>query len=170
LRERFAALAAMVWFLARVRSVVRVQRRLAGERFVAGAALERFVSGRRDRALVRPGPGPIARMMVSLVKYQHVRLGERLTANVAHERPFARVRPPVTDHVVALDERLLAEIALMRLLTGVCPPLVRLHATEQRESHVAHVTGVRLFASVRASVRCQRAQLQKRLLTYVALE
>jgi len=170
LRERFAALVAGVRFFARVRSVVRVQRRLAGERLVANVALERFVPRRRGRTLV-VGRGHVARrMMVSLVQHQHVRLGERLTANVAHERPFARVRPPVTDHVVALDERLLTEVALVRFLAGVRPPLVRFHAAQQRESHVAHVARVRFFAGVRAPVRRQRAQLQKRLLAYVALE
>jgi len=174
LRERLAALVAVERFFTRVRPVVRVQRRLTGEGLVARAALERFVSGRRGPALVRcrgPSPaGPVARVVVSLVQHQHVRLGERLLANVAHERPFARVRPPVPDHVVALNERLLAEIALVRLLAGVRAPLVRLHAAQQRESHVAHVTAVRLFTGVRAPMRGQRAQLQKRLLAYVTLE
>jgi len=161
-------------FFARVRPVVRVQRRLAGEGLVAHTALVRFVSGRCGLALIRCRlrdlAGPVARMVVSLVQYQHVRLGERLMANVAHERPFARVRSSVPDHVVALDERLLTEIALVRLLAGVRAPLVRLHAAQQRESHVAHVTAVRFLAGVRPPVRGQRAQLQKRLLAYIALE
>jgi len=157
-------------FFARVGPVVRVQRRLAGEGLVARTALERFVSGRCGPALVRRRRRPVAGMVVSLVQHQHVRLGERLMANVAHERPFAGVRPPVPDHVVALDERLLAEITLVRLLTGVSATLVRLHAAQQCESHVAHVTAVRLFSGMSAPVSGQCAQLQKRLLAYVALE
>jgi len=174
LRERLVALVAVERFFTRVRPVVRVQRRLTGKGLVAHAALERFVSGRRGPALVccrRRGPaGRVCRMVISLVQHQHVRLSERLMANVAHERPFARVCPPVPDHVVALNERFLAEITLVRLLTGVRASFVRLHAAQQRESHVAHVTAVRLLAGVRAPVRGQRAQLQKRLLTYVTLE
>jgi len=141
-----------------MRPVVRVQRRLTGEGLVARGALEWFISGWRGPALVRchrrPGSAsPVVRMVVSLVQHQHVRLGERLMANVAYKRPFARVCPSVPDHVVTLNERLLAEIALVRLLAGVRAPLVRLHAAQQRESHVAHVTAVRLLAGVGASMR-----------------
>jgi len=136
---------------------------------VARAALERFVSGGRALALVGRR-GRVTRMVVSFVQHQHVRLGERLIANVAHERSFTRVRPPMADHVVALYERLLAEIALVWLLAGVRTSLVRLHAAQQCERHAAHVAAIWFLAGVSTPMRGQRAQLQKGLLAYVALE